>query len=155
MSVMRRHKSSLQLRGQISVKAGRGVLRGRRGLYFDAAFRRLQGADCFYAASFHELGHWTSHKSRLDRDLKNRFGSREYAAEELIAEFASAFLCAEFGINKEVRHASYIANLSAFIVSHKHINALVSAMLDGQRDNAEEVGRILLEENVPLRHVSL
>jgi antirestriction protein ArdC len=33
-----------------------------------------------------------------------------YAAEELVAELASAFLCAEFGINKEVRHASYIAN---------------------------------------------
>src|SRR3977135_272687 len=28
----------------------------------------------------------------------------------LVAELASAFLCAEFGINKEVRHASYIAN---------------------------------------------
>ena len=27
-----------------------------------------------------------------------------------MAELASAFLCAEFGINKEVRHASYIAN---------------------------------------------
>ena len=27
-----------------------------------------------------------------------------------MAELARAFLCAEFGINKEVRHASYIAN---------------------------------------------
>ena len=38
------------------------------------------------------------------------FANRAYAAEELVAELASAFLCAEFGINKEVRHASYIAN---------------------------------------------
>ena len=74
--------------------------------HFDA----FKDADCFYATSFHELGHWTAHKSRLDRDLKNRFGSRDYAAEELVAELASAFLCAEFGINKEVRHASYIAH---------------------------------------------
>ena len=30
-----------------------------------------------------EARHWTGHKSRLDRDLKNRFDSRDYAAEEL------------------------------------------------------------------------
>ena len=72
------------------------------------AFESFKDADCFYATSFH--GHWTAHKSRLDRDLKNRFGSRDYAAEELVAELASAFICAEFGINKEVRHASYIAH---------------------------------------------
>jgi antirestriction protein ArdC len=46
----------------------------------------------------------------LDRDLTNRFGDRAYAAEELVAELCSAFLAAEFGINKEVHHASYIAH---------------------------------------------
>ena len=35
-----------------------------------------------------------------------------YAQEELVAELASAFLCADLGITPEVRddHASYIAN---------------------------------------------
>lgn len=47
-----------------------------------------QGADHFYNVEFHELTHWTGHKSRLDRDLKNRFVSRDYAAEELVAELA-------------------------------------------------------------------
>ena len=50
----------------------------------------------FYNVAFHELTHWTGHKSRLDRDLTNRFGARNYAAEELIAELGAAFLCAEF-----------------------------------------------------------
>jgi antirestriction protein ArdC len=59
---------------------------------------------------FHELGHWTGHKSRLDRDLKGRFGDRAYAAEELIAELTSAFLCAEFDMDGELRHAGYIEN---------------------------------------------
>ena len=45
----------------------------------------------------------------LDRDLKNRFGSRNYAAEELIAELGAAFLCAEFGFDGDVRSAGYIA----------------------------------------------
>ncbi|RXH06384.1 ArdC family protein [Bradyrhizobium guangzhouense] len=73
------------------------------------AFEAFLGADEFYGVAFHELTHWTGHKSRLDRDLKNRFGSRSYAAEELIAELGAAFLCAEFGFDGDLRHAGYIA----------------------------------------------
>jgi antirestriction protein ArdC len=74
------------------------------------AFHAFKGADHFYNVAFHELTHWSAHKSRLDRDLKNRFGSRSYAAEELIAELGAAFLCAEFGFDGDVRNAGYIAN---------------------------------------------
>jgi len=63
------------------------------------AFEACKGADHFYCTSFHELTHGTAHKSRLDRDLKNRFGSSEYAAEELVAELGAAFLCAELGFD--------------------------------------------------------
>ena len=72
------------------------------------SFHGFKGADHFYNVAFHELTHWTAHKSRLDRDLKNRFGSRNYAAEELIAELGAAFLCAEFGFDGDVRNAGYI-----------------------------------------------
>ena len=74
------------------------------------AFAGFKGADHFYNVAYHELLHWTGHKSRLDRDLKNRFGSRQYAAEELIAELGAAFLCAEFDFDGDVRNAGYIAN---------------------------------------------
>ena len=74
------------------------------------AFAGFKGADHFYNVAFHELGHWSGHKSRLDRDLKNRFGSRSYAAEELIAELGAAFLCAEFGFDGDIRSAGYIGN---------------------------------------------
>jgi antirestriction protein ArdC len=73
------------------------------------AFEAFDSADHFYNTAFHELSHWTAHKNRLDRDLKNRFGSRNYAAEELIAELGAAFLCAEFGFGGDLRHAGYIA----------------------------------------------
>lgn len=73
------------------------------------AFAAFRGADHFYSTAFHEMTHWTGHKSRLDRDMKNRFGSREYAAEELVAELGAAFLCAEFGFDNDLRHAGYIA----------------------------------------------
>jgi antirestriction protein ArdC len=73
------------------------------------AFQAFKGADHFYNVAFHELTHWTGHKSRLDRDLKHRFGAREYAAEELVAELGAAFLSAEFGFDGDVRSAGYIA----------------------------------------------
>jgi antirestriction protein ArdC len=73
------------------------------------AFAAFKGADHFYNVAFHELTHWTGHKSRLDRNLRNRFGSHEYAAEELTAELGAAFLCAEFGFDGDVRNAGYVA----------------------------------------------
>src|ERR1700752_1281294 len=73
-------------------------------------FEAFKNAAHFYSTAFHELGHWTGHKSRLARDLRHRFGERAYAAEELVAELCSAFLCAEFSIDGDLRHAGYIEN---------------------------------------------
>jgi antirestriction protein ArdC len=75
------------------------------------AFAAFKNADSFYGVAFHELGHWTGAKSRLDRSegMKGRFGDRAYAAEELVAELCAAFLCAEFNMDGELRHAGYIA----------------------------------------------
>lgn len=58
----------------------------------------------------HELGHWTGHKSRLDRNIKNMFGTKDYAFEELVAELASAFQCVKLGVTNEPRadHAQYL-----------------------------------------------
>jgi antirestriction protein ArdC len=74
------------------------------------AFEAFKSADHFYNVAFHEMTHWSGHRSRLDRDLKNRFGSRNYAAEELVAELGAAFLCAEFGFDGDLRHAGYVSH---------------------------------------------
>lgn len=70
------------------------------------------GFDDYYATLAHELSHWTGHSSRLARDLKNRFGTAAYAAEELVAELSSAMLGAELGLPVAHldNHASYIDN---------------------------------------------
>jgi antirestriction protein ArdC len=62
----------------------------------------------YYRTALHELGHWTGHASRLDRDQSGSFGSAKYGREELCAELASAFLCASLGIRPTVRHADYL-----------------------------------------------
>lgn len=62
----------------------------------------------YYRTALHELGHWTGHETRLRRDQSGGFGSPAYAREELVAEMASAFLCASLGIVPTVRHADYV-----------------------------------------------
>jgi antirestriction protein ArdC len=56
------------------------------------------------------MAHWSGASNRLDRDLSGRFGNEAYAAEELIAELSAAFLCAEYQIDGDLRHAGYIAS---------------------------------------------
>jgi len=71
----------------------------------------FRGPPEFAATALHELGHWTGHPSRLNRDMQHRFGSAGYAMEELRAELASAFVASEIGIPTDIpQHASYIAN---------------------------------------------
>jgi len=69
-------------------------------------------SDNYYSTILHEITHATGHKKRLDRSMAGRFGSSDYAFEELIAELGSAFSCAELGIfgNGETQHACYIAS---------------------------------------------
>ena len=64
----------------------------------------------YLATSLHELVHFTGHPSRLNRDLSNRFRTKGYAAEELVAELGAAFLCAHLQIEGKLRHAEYIAS---------------------------------------------
>jgi len=70
----------------------------------------FKSSDAYYSTLSHEMGHATGHESRLNRSLKGRFGDREYAAEELIAELTSAFVCAEFGIDMGDAPAAYVDN---------------------------------------------
>lgn len=66
--------------------------------------------ESYYAVLLHELTHWTAPEKRCNRDLSKRFLKAQVAAEELVAEIGSAFLCAELGITQDTRadHAQYI-----------------------------------------------
>jgi antirestriction protein ArdC len=68
--------------------------------------------EAYYATLAHELTHWSGAKARLDRQFGKRFGDKEYAFEELVAEMGAAFAMARLGIAVEPRedHASYLAS---------------------------------------------
>ncbi len=72
---------------------------------------QFASADRYYAVALHELGHWTGHPSRLDRDLGHPFGSMEYAKEELRAEIASMILGDQLGIGHDPeQHVAYVGS---------------------------------------------
>jgi len=66
----------------------------------------------YYSTIFHELTHWTGAKHRLDRLNTAKFGGKDYAFEELVAELGAAMCCASTGVTSSPRedHARYIQN---------------------------------------------
>ena len=69
------------------------------GSHSDAAARGLcHGREGFCGTMMHELSHWTGAEARLNRDLRNHFGSHDYAREELRAEIGQMMVCGELGI---------------------------------------------------------
>tara|TARA_R110000787_G_scaffold7296_3_gene25019 strand:- start:6727 stop:7599 length:873 start_codon:yes stop_codon:yes gene_type:complete len=61
----------------------------------------------YYSTHLHELIHWTSHATRLDR-ATGLSGTDAYGHEELVAELGAAFTCAEVGIEGKLQHAEYL-----------------------------------------------
>ncbi|RXG86369.1 ArdC family protein [Bradyrhizobium zhanjiangense] len=74
------------------------------------AFASFRDAISYYAVLFHECGHASGAKHRLDRDLTGRFGSAAYAMEECTVELLSAMICADLNLTVQPRpdHAIYI-----------------------------------------------
>lgn len=91
--------------------------------------------ETYYSVSAHEHTHWTSHVSRCDRSeaLHKAFGTAEYAAEELVAELGSAYVCALLGIENEPRedHAQYIASWITLLKSDP--SAIIKASSKAQQ----------------------
>lgn len=74
----------------------------------------------FYSTALHELSHWTGHKARLDRPYNSRFGTPNYAREELVAEISSFMLCMNLGIGHNLEnHASYVESWSKILKDDK------------------------------------
>lgn len=68
----------------------------------------FEQADFYRSTLYHELAHWTGADHRLKRELSMEKAS--YAEEELVAELSAAFVCLEYGIETQLRHAEYIGH---------------------------------------------
>ncbi len=68
----------------------------------------------YNATALHELSHATGAEKRLNRDLRNAFGTEKYAYEELVAEISSSFMSEHLQIEQTEEH---INNHKAYIQS--------------------------------------
>lgn len=95
----------------------------------------FSSAGGYYATLFHEFAHSTGIKSRLNRpDFAGTFGDENYSREELVAEFASAFLCAETGCSNEERISNSVAYIQSWIKVFKNDKSIaVEAAQKAQR----------------------
>ncbi|MCY3930464.1 MAG: zincin-like metallopeptidase domain-containing protein [Acidobacteria bacterium] len=95
----------------------------------------------YYQTAIHELGHATGHPDRLNRDtLGKKFGSPEYAREELRAEIAAMMTGEKIGLGHQPQNDS-----AAYVASW------VKALEDDPREiyraaaDAERISRYLIE----------
>lgn len=102
----------------------------------------FKSQEAFLTVTLHEMSHSTGHPDRLNRPLVNKFGTPEYAKEELNAEFGSAFLQMDLGIKLSDEaindHAAYLH--SWISVLEKDPNELFRAV-----HNASEISDYLVE----------
>ena len=93
----------------------------------------------YYATCLHELGHWTGHPSRLNRETSSDMNSETYAKEELVAEISSMFVSAETGIPQTQEHfdnhAAYVDHWVKAIKEDP--NALFRAVSQAQKASEE------------------
>jgi antirestriction protein ArdC len=66
----------------------------------------------YYSTLFHELSHSTGHEKRLNRNIKNHYGSDPYAEEEIISEMSASFLSGITGVDV---YAKTIENTAGYI----------------------------------------
>lgn len=72
----------------------------------------------------HEMSHSTGHESRLNRPIKNSFGTPDYAREELNAELSSFFTQSDLGLSMDYSdehfkdHANYIKSWCQILKEH-------------------------------------
>ena len=88
-----------------------------------------------YATALHEMAHSTGHSSRLNRPIKNEFGTKEYALEELKADFASTILFQTYGLEQtEEQKKNSLAYLKHWYkILKEDPNQLVYAIKDAEK----------------------
>ena len=73
--------------------------------------------ETFTRVLLHEMTHATGHSSALGRASSTKFGSPEYAEEELVAELGALFLCSDLGIQGKDLRGTHYENHVAYLKS--------------------------------------
>lgn len=99
----------------------------------------------FYSTMFHELSHWTRHKSRLDRAMGGKKGSKTYAFEELVAEISASFICCHLGFEYSTQHSAYVKDWLEVLKEGK--KAIFKASSKAQKATEFILGNVQVENS--------
>jgi len=94
-------------RNNIKILEGKPAYHPGKDFISIPTISQFKATENYIKTLLHELIHWTGHETRLERETLKKYSSMR-PQEELTAELGSAMLCAEFGIDGELRHAEYI-----------------------------------------------
>ena len=91
--------------------------------------QQFKDGESFYATALHEMSHSTGTEQRLNRKIKNGFGTNDYGREELVAELSAAiaglYLCVSTSIREE--NLTYLKSwLSAIRQEPKFLMSVLS-----------------------------
>jgi antirestriction protein ArdC len=114
------------------------------------AMAAFNSPENYHATLLHESIHATGHDSRLKRLTPARFGSEEYAYEELVAELGAAMLCSQCGINGDLRHAGYIESWLKALKNDKKFILSASAKAQQAMDFLIKTEQVEPEQNEAL-----
>jgi len=95
------------------------IVHGGQEAFYDKAkdeihlpeMNQFENETQYYQAAIHQLAHWSGHESRLNRPMEGKFGSMDYAREELRAAIASMLIGGELKTGHNFgQHVSYTGN---------------------------------------------
>lgn len=73
---------------------------------------QFKNREHYTATVLHELSHATGSENRLNRDMQNKFGTKKYGFEELVAEISSSFMSEYISdsLNEDIlsNHKAYV-----------------------------------------------
>ena len=108
--------------------------------------KQFVSAEAFYNVLFHEMGHWTGNPSRLNRPQNNKFGSKDYAFEELIAEINAAYLSAMLRYESRItNNVSYIDNWLSVMKNEKKFIIQASSQAQQSADYILDKSKVFEE----------
>ncbi|MCD8425548.1 ssDNA-binding domain-containing protein [Tenacibaculum dicentrarchi] len=119
-------------------------------------FQSFSTPNDYYGVLFHELIHSTGNAKRLKRTFGRTKKSKEYAKEELVAEFGAVFLSAQAGIiwHTNESHATYLKGWNNVLKIAKDDNKfLMRGASDAQK--ASDFVLNLDAKNTPAFHKDL
>lgn len=91
--------------------------------------KQFKDGESFYANTFHEMAHSTGAEDQLNRLKPSKFGSADYAREELIAELSAALTASRYGMVKNIKSDS-AAYLKSWLQSLKQEPEFIKTVLN-------------------------